>query len=80
MFIFLLFVLHKTGDLLLELVLTKFLEWVLSDEHLKRVSIALKLQLLVLFLDWVLQKTPLRDLPEQQNLDSEPEQPEEPGK
>ena len=60
MFIILLFVLHKTGDILLELVLAKFLEWVLSDEHLKGVNIALKRQLLVLFLDWVLQNTPFR--------------------
>ena len=57
------FILHKSGDIVLGILLTKLL----SDENLKRSSYFLKHQMLVLYLDWVLQKTPFRKPPEEED-------------
>lgn len=54
---------EKFSEMLLEFLLTKFLEWSLSDDNLKHLSTTLKLQLLLLYLDWLLQKTALKELP-----------------
>jgi hypothetical protein len=56
---FILVVLQKSGEILLELVLAKFLEWVLKEDRLNRVTIALKLKILVFVLNWLLQNTRL---------------------
>jgi hypothetical protein len=63
---------------LAEKALDKFLDRILSDRNLKHLDKALKLQVLVLYLDWLLQKTALQDLPVQPSLNPEPAQPENP--
>jgi hypothetical protein len=63
---------------LAEKALDKFLDRILSDRNLQYLTTALKLQVLVLYLDWLLQKTPLQDLPVQPSLNPEPAQPENP--
>ncbi|MBW4575174.1 MAG: hypothetical protein KME08_07805 [Aphanothece sp. CMT-3BRIN-NPC111] len=55
-------------DKLAEAVLDKLLQKVLSDDNLKRLSNYLKLQILLLYLDWLVQKTPLKDLPNREEL------------
>ncbi len=50
-------VIQKSGEIVLELVLKKFWEWLLRDENLKRLSTAIKLKILVLYLDWLLHKS-----------------------
>ena len=52
---------NKLVDILLGIVVTKLL----SDENLERLSYFLKHQMLVLYLDWVLHKTPFRKPPEE---------------
>ncbi|WP_315788810.1 hypothetical protein [Fischerella sp. JS2] len=47
------------------ILLEKFCKWVLSDTNTKSANNFLKMQILVLYLDWVLQKTPLKSLPEE---------------
>jgi hypothetical protein len=53
--IFVLWLAEKT----LEIAIGKVIEKVLSDSNIKQVKIFLKLQILLLCLDWVLLKTPL---------------------
>jgi hypothetical protein len=72
-------VVQKSADAVLDKLLDKLLDKVLSDSNLKRLSSYLKLRILLLYLDWLLQKTPLRDLPDHPSLDSEPDEPENPG-
>ncbi len=45
-----------------ELVLKKLLEKLLSEDNLKQLGSYLKLQIIVLYLDWLLEKTPVRHL------------------
>ncbi|MBD2770778.1 hypothetical protein ICL16_01220 [Iningainema sp. BLCCT55] len=52
----LLVIVEKSAEIILELLLKKFWEWVLSDDNLKRLVTSFKLQILVLYLDWLLQK------------------------
>jgi hypothetical protein len=68
-----------TAEKVAEKALEKLLDEILSAHYVKRLTNSFKLQILVLYLDWLLQKTPLRDLPEQRNLDAEPEQLENSG-
>lgn len=56
--------LEKSGEIILGMLLDKFWKWVLSDRNLQRVSNFVKLQILILYLDWVLLKTPLKSLPD----------------
>lgn len=58
------------AEKLAEKAFEKLLDKMLSDDNLKRLASTVKIQILVLYLDWLLQKTPFRELPEQ---------PEEPG-
>ncbi len=51
------FVVQKSGEIVLELLFKKLWEWVLRDENLKRLSTAIKLKILVLYLDWLLHKS-----------------------
>lgn len=53
------------AEKLAEKALDKLLDKILSAHNLKRLTTALKLQILVLYLDWLLKKTPLPDLPPQ---------------
>jgi hypothetical protein len=57
--------LEKSGEIVLGVLLEKFWKWVLSDRNLQRASSFLKMQILLLYLDWVLLKTPLKSLPDQ---------------
>ncbi len=50
-------VLHKSAEIVLELLLKKLWQRVLRDENLKRLSTAIKLKILVLYLDWLLHKS-----------------------
>jgi hypothetical protein len=56
--------LEKSAEIVLVLLIEKFWKWVLRDRNLQRVSNFVKLQILILYLDWVLLKTPLRSLPD----------------
>ncbi|MCT7985125.1 hypothetical protein NG796_17775 [Laspinema sp. A4] len=49
-------VVQKSAEIVLELLLKKFWEWLLRDENLKRLFTAIKLKILVLYLDWLLHK------------------------
>ncbi len=55
------FVIERLADKALE----KLLEQVLTEGNIKRTSNFLKMQILILYLDWVLLKTPLKSLPDQ---------------
>ncbi len=57
--------LEKSAEIILVLLVEKFWKWLLSDRHLQRVNNFLKMQVLILYLDWVLLKTPLKSLPDQ---------------
>jgi hypothetical protein len=57
--------LEKSAEIVLGMLLEKFWKWVLSDRNLQRASSFLKMQILLLYLDWVLLKTPLKSLPDQ---------------
>jgi hypothetical protein len=56
--------LEKSAEIVLGVLLEKFWVWVLSDRNLQRASYFLKMQILILYLDWVLLKTPLQSLPD----------------
>lgn len=61
--------LQKSAEVVLGLLLKKLWEWALSDRNLRCSSNYLKMQLLILYLDWVLMKTPLKPLPPQSKAD-----------
>ena len=56
--------LEKSGEIVLGMLLKKFWAWVLSDRNLQRASNFMKMQILILYLDWILLKTPLKSQPE----------------
>lgn len=62
----LLLLLQKSGEVALALLLESLWKRVLSDRNLKQRLKSLKLSILVLYLDWVLLKSSMKDLPEQQ--------------
>jgi hypothetical protein len=51
-------------EIILGLLLEKFWAWVLKDKNFQRLKRSLKMQVLLLYLDWILVKTPLKYLPE----------------
>lgn len=55
--------LEKSAEILVGVLLEKLWKSVLSDRNLQRVSNFVKLHILILYLDWVLLKTPLKSLP-----------------
>jgi hypothetical protein len=57
-------VLNKSAGIILGLLLEKFWAWVLKDDNYQRLKQFLKMQVLALYLDWLLLKTPLKSLPE----------------
>jgi hypothetical protein len=54
--------LEKSAEIVLGMLLEKLWKWVLSDRNLQRASNFLKMQILILYLDWVLLKTSLKPL------------------
>jgi hypothetical protein len=56
--------LEKSGEIILGMLLEKLWKWVVRDRNLQRASSFLKMQILILYLDWVLLKTPLKSLPD----------------
>ena len=57
---------RKSGEIVLGLLLKKFWEWVLSDRHYQRANTFLKMQILIFYFDFVLLRTPIKSLPEEQ--------------
>lgn len=57
-------VVNKSVEVFIGILLEKFCKWLLSDANIKSANNFWKMQILVLYLDWVLQKTPLKSLPE----------------
>ncbi|MEA5551868.1 hypothetical protein VB713_13025 [Anabaena cylindrica UHCC 0172] len=51
--------LNKSLEVILTLLLEKLWKWVLNDENSQNLNNYLKTQILVLYIDWVLLKTPL---------------------
>lgn len=58
-------VINKSIEVVVGILLEKFCKWLLSDANIKSVNNFLKMQILVIYLDWVLRKTPLKSLPEE---------------
>lgn len=58
-------VINKSVEVVVGILLEKFCKWVLSDANIKCGSNFLKMQILVVYLDWVLRKTPLKSLPQE---------------
>ncbi|WP_375468830.1 hypothetical protein [uncultured Nostoc sp.] len=57
-------ILNKSVEVILKLLLEKIWAWLLRDEIFQRLNHFLKMQILLLYLDWILLKTPLKSLPE----------------
>lgn len=55
-----LYVATKSGEILLEWLLTQFWQWVFSEENLKNLTTYLKLKIIILYLDWLLKKNPFK--------------------
>jgi hypothetical protein len=58
-------VVNKSVEVVVGILLEKFCKWLLSDANIKSANNFLKMQILVLYLDWVLQKTSIKALPEE---------------
>jgi|GEM_PF-2035472 len=58
-------VVNKSVEVVVGILLEKLCKWVLSDSNLKSLNKFLKIQILVLYLDLVVRKTPLKSLPEE---------------
>jgi hypothetical protein len=52
-------ILNKSLEVILTLLLEKLLTWLLKDKNCQRLNQFIKIQILVIYLDWVLLKTPL---------------------
>ncbi len=57
-----LFLLAKSGEIILEQLLTKFWQWLLSERNLKQLVINCKLQILLIYLNWLLERNPVEKL------------------
>ncbi|MEH2193056.1 MAG: hypothetical protein V7K98_10490 [Nostoc sp.] len=57
-------VVNKSVEVIVGILLEKFCKWLLSDANIKSANNFLKMQILVLYLDWVLRKTSLKSLSE----------------
>ncbi|MBE9200855.1 MULTISPECIES: hypothetical protein [unclassified Nodularia (in: cyanobacteria)] len=58
-------VINKSVEVVVGILLAKFFKSVLSDANIKIANNFLKMQIVLLYLDWVLLKTPLESLPEE---------------
>lgn len=54
----------KSIEVILVLLLKKIWAWLLRDESFQCLKHFLKMQILILYLDWILLKTSLKSLPE----------------
>ncbi|MEH2170927.1 MAG: hypothetical protein V7K41_30615 [Nostoc sp.] len=66
-------VINKSIEVILKLLLEKIWAWLLTDKSFQRLNHFLKMQIFVLYLDWILLKTSLKSLPElakENNLDT----------
>ncbi|AVH70300.1 hypothetical protein [Nostoc sp. 'Lobaria pulmonaria (5183) cyanobiont'] len=57
-------VINKSIEVILKLLLEKVWVWLLTDKSFQRLNHFLKMQIFVLYLDWILLKTSLKSLPE----------------
>ncbi|WP_375471765.1 hypothetical protein [uncultured Nostoc sp.] len=57
-------VINKSIEVILKLLLEKIWAWLLTDKSFQRLNHFLKMQIFVLYLDWILLKTSLKSLPE----------------
>ncbi len=57
-------VINKSIEVILKLLLEKIWAWLLTDKSFQRLNYFLKMQIFVLYLDWILLKTSLKSLPE----------------
>ncbi|MBD2436908.1 hypothetical protein [Nostoc sp. FACHB-110] len=57
-------VINKSIEVVAGILLEKFCKWLLSDANIKSANNFLKMQILVLYLDWFLLKTPIKSLTE----------------
>lgn len=57
--------LEKSAEIVLVLLVEKLWAWVLRDRKLQRISNFVKMHIFILYLDWVLLKTPLKSIPDQ---------------
>ena len=53
------YLLAKSGEIVLNILLEKLWEWVLKSDRLDRLATSLKLQILILYLDRLLKQNPL---------------------
>ncbi|KOP24099.1 hypothetical protein AMR41_22240 [Hapalosiphon sp. MRB220] len=58
-------VVNKSVEVVVGILLEKFCKWVVSDANIKSAKNFLEMQILVLYLDWILQKTRLKSLPKE---------------
>ncbi|NMF62438.1 hypothetical protein DP113_32545 [Brasilonema octagenarum UFV-E1] len=58
-------IINKSVEILFGLLLEKFGEWLLNERNLKLLNHLLKKQILLLYLHWLLLKTPQESLPKQ---------------
>ncbi|MEH2451745.1 hypothetical protein [Nostoc sp.] len=58
-------VVNKSVEVVVGILLEKFCKWVLSDTNIKSANNFLKMQILVLYLNWILRKTSLKPLPKE---------------
>ena len=56
-------IVNKSVEVVVGILLEKFSKGVLSDTNIKSANNFLKMQILVLYLDWILLKTSLKPLP-----------------
>ncbi|WP_375500874.1 hypothetical protein [uncultured Nostoc sp.] len=57
-------VINKSIEVILKLLLEKIWAWLLTDKSFQRFNHFLKMQIFVLYLDWILLNTSLKSLPE----------------
>jgi hypothetical protein len=53
-------ILNKSLEVILTLLLEKLLTWLLKDKNCQGLNQFIKMQILVIYLNWVLLKTPLK--------------------
>ena len=65
----------KSTEILVDVLLTRFWTWLLSDENLNKLLVSLKPQLLIIYLKFLLKNNPVNKLPnedEEKNSESNP--------
>lgn len=59
-----LFITTESIKIVVGIFLTRFWTWLLSDENLNRLSTSLKPQILIIYLEFLLNNIPVNELPE----------------